>query len=165
MRSSVTYDLDLNIKWCQRGLQYICTLFPCQGQGQRSIARSLPDKVVKTSPVRTKCLHFLSIDTMWENEHLSPIAKPVTTLSSAESVKVLCFCHSYKTVGCIFLTKQLLLVTICKVFSVKEIAYFYFPWNQTIFFVIQCYFVYQWIIMPHLLVTLNSHKIEDKCNI
>ncbi len=37
----------------------ICALIPYQGQGQMSMSRSLPSKIVKTLPVLTKCFHFL----------------------------------------------------------------------------------------------------------
>ncbi len=41
-------------------------LVPHQGQSQRSTLRSLPSKIVKTFPFRTKCFHFLTINwTFW----------------------------------------------------------------------------------------------------
>ncbi len=50
----------------------MCALIPYQGQGQRSMSRSLPSKIVKTLPVLTKCFHFLFTSDLFEEKIHKP---------------------------------------------------------------------------------------------
>ncbi len=65
-RSSIWLTCDPNIRLLGPIVSFVyihdmCALIPYQGQGQRSMSRSLPSKIVITLPVLTKCFHFLLI--------------------------------------------------------------------------------------------------------